>query len=153
MKTVLIILMTLSFVVGCSSTSTQEQIAREKEVTESMPTRSVMSQRVKSILRNSPNLNEDQRDKFLMLHSDVMSEVAIINDELRKSKVVMFNNMVADEYDAKKIRILRKSIVKLNKKKLNVMFDAMDESKKILGLEAKNIYRDAFNPEAFDHFR
>ncbi|MBT3982849.1 MAG: periplasmic heavy metal sensor [Bacteriovoracaceae bacterium] len=126
------------FVFACSST-VKEEIEEEKKSVMGVDNREQMISRTRDILEKSENLTKEQREKFLELHSEIMKDVAEINQEIRKSKVVLFKAIVAKDYNQDKAEVLTKSIKKLFRKKLELMITGMGEAKEILGVSSEEV--------------
>lgn len=118
---------------ACSTTQTEKAV--DSEVAK-QPVRSmhgeVAAKGYDAILK-SPQLTEEQKNKFLALHKSMIASTFKIQTEMSKLKGVLFETLTTTPYDAKKAEVLKKRIVKLNNEKMDSMFLAFEEVKRILG--------------------
>ncbi len=128
-----------------SCASTKKEIAQQKEKMPDIQTPEELRKTTRNIIATSENLSEGQKNDFLKLHESVISEVRKINNESRKLKAVMFNHLANESYDNGKVREIEKQLKKLNNKKIDIMFKAMSDARKILGVEFKHIYPEMMN--------
>lgn len=145
---ILLILCTLSFLVSCAS-NTKEQVHHEKMQERSHMSKKEMNDRMLKILDSSTKLSEKQREDFLALHSGVMQDVRVINNEIRRLKVVLFRNLAKGDYKRRKIDTIKKQIVVQYNKRLNLMFDALYKIQKILGVGSRDFYQNEWFPVHF----
>ena len=151
MKNLLILLVSFSLI-GCASKATKSEISTEKEKVGYVESRETMIERTRSILANSDNLTLEQRSKFLDLHNEILAEVDGINQEIRKSKIVLFKAMTNKNYDRKKVGYLSRSLKKLHDKKFDVMMDGLEKGRDILGIAAPEILHKAWDVHGSDAF-
>lgn len=144
----LIILCSLAFLVSCAS-NTEQQIQHEKVQEKSHMSKKDMHERILKILDSSKKLSPKQREDFMDLHSGVMHDVREINNEIRRLKVVLFKSLSTGKYKRKKIETIKKQIIKQYNRRLNLMFDSLYKTQKILGVGSRDFYQNEWFPVHF----
>ncbi len=137
MKGLLFILM-LTFLGSCSS-AVKEEI-REDRMTVGHISHEQMIEKMKEMIDRIPGITEEQHDRLLNLHSEVYAESQDINEKIKQNKVLLFKYLAEDKN--KEISYVKKDLKKLYNGKLELMFKAFDDVKKILGKNAKKIMSD-----------
>ena len=141
MKSILMAIMMAMVLGGCAST-VKKEIEMDKSHVSGVSHREEMIAKTRDILDQTPNLTEKQKDRFIALHQGVSEKAIKYAQEIRKLKVVLFNELTAKKYQPRKINELGRQIRKLSNKRLDLMFDALSKAQKILGKEAKMIYEE-----------
>ena len=139
MKKLFALALVMFLFTGCS-TGMKNEVSHEKSQMGALHSRQHMIEKTYSILEKTPNLTNDQREKFLGLHTEVMDKVANYSQDIRKLKVMLFSEMTAKNYQSDKVQEITSQIKSLYNKRLDVMLDTMGEAKSILGVEAENTY-------------
>ncbi|MCO4792356.1 MAG: hypothetical protein KC493_01495 [Bacteriovoracaceae bacterium] len=147
MKLILIIGL-MGLLTSCASSS-DRQIEEEKTHVRKNMSKKEMSDKMIKILESSKRLTKKQKEDFLVLHSNVKQDVTVVNDELRRLKIVLFQTLAKGEYKRKKIDLIKKKIVKQYNKRLNIMFDALYKFQKILGVGSGDFYQNEWFPIHF----
>ena len=128
----------LTFLGSCSS-AVKEEI-REDRMTVGHISHEQMIEKMKEMIDRIPGITEEQHDRLLNLHSEVYAESQDINEKIKQNKVLLFKYLAEDKN--KEISYVKKDLKKLYNGKLELMFKAFDDVKKILGKNAKKIMSD-----------
>lgn len=125
----------LALGLGCSTAPTTETTPlAEKIANEPAPQgRGEIANRGAHAFLTSPSLTAEQKEKLLAIHGRVYEEVTAINTDLGKTKSLLFKTVSAADYDSKELRDLRERIVRLDRKRLDVMFKALEDVQEIVG--------------------
>ncbi len=134
MKNYLLTLIALTLLASCAS-ATKKEIEQEKKQYSNIQTREQMVDNAKTMLEESTELTEAEKDKLANLFAEVSQQSAQLNAEISQSKTVLFHEVTSKSYDEKKTIILKNSIKKLYDKKIDLMMDAFKKSQKILGIK------------------
>lgn len=97
----------------------------------------------------APGLSADQKMRLHAIYTRVYVESMQIRREIGKSKSLLFMNLANPDYKASEMTRLKKKIINLDQKRLNIMFEAFDEVQKIVGRGTENdkIYQHFLNHE------
>lgn len=136
------------FLVSCA-TDPAKEVYHEKMQQKSHMSKEQMNDKILSVLGSSKNLTKKQREDFLSLHSSVMQEVVEINNDIRRLKVVLFKSISKGDYERRKIESIKKQIITNYNRKLNLMFDALYKTQKILGVGSSDFYQNEWFPVHF----
>lgn len=147
MKSLILIGISL-LLVSCAS-NTEKEIYEEKTHEQSNMSKSDMNEKILNILDSSKSLSPKQREEFLNLHAGVMHEVKSINNEIRRLKVVLFRSLSTGDYKRIKIETIKKQIIVQYNKRLNLMFDSLYKTQKILGVGSRDFYQNEWFPVHF----
>src|SRR3989338_7421613 len=120
--------------IGCAGTKVEEQVDREalRE-----PPRSMHGELAGSGLDRihaSTSLGETEKRKLLDLQAKMAGDTFEIHDEISRLKGVLFETIAKKPYDAAKMDVLKKKLVKLNDQKMAKMFSALTQVEEILGV-------------------
>lgn len=88
-------------------------------------------------LKNA-NLTQEQKLKLNALKESTQKQLAAMQSESLKLRSVLIKTVLATDYKANDIRLVKKKLKKVEDKRLAVMFDAVDEANKILGRDASD---------------
>ena len=124
-------LVSLTFFLGCAS-STKKEV--DKDIAEQHETTSAQSVDTgRKVIAESSRLTEDQKQKMLALMDRTQAEIASIKKEEGQIKASLFKYLAREELTESKISIYRSQLVKIDKKKMDLMFSSLEETQKILG--------------------
>lgn len=153
MKKLLILVFTLSLA-ACSSTQVKKEVDQElSEVSTSKTIRATMM-RNQGIIQRSKYLTKEQKKKLLELQKTTFSRVQTYRTDIIKLKEVLFNNFVNKKYNSKKIDYIAKQIEKVERKRFELMFSSLKQTKTILkGTDLNGTMHDELNQAIFhiDH--
>ncbi|EQC47262.1 hypothetical protein [Bacteriovorax sp. Seq25_V] len=137
MKNLLLIL-TLVLLGSCSSAVKEE--VREDRMTVGHISQEQMIDKMREMINRIPGITKDQHDKLLNLHADVYADSQDISEKIKQNKVLLFKYLAEDKN--KEINFVKKDLKKLYNRKLELMFQAFDKVKAILGKDAKKVMSD-----------
>ena len=140
MKHLLFISLLLLTLSSCSST--KKEIALEKAKTPEVQDRDDLHSRARKIVLSSKALSTDQKRKFLKISSEARTEIDQLNSEIRKVKILMFKSLADDDYSEHKLVALKRDLKSLEDKKFNVVVNALDSVKSILGVNFKEVFKE-----------
>lgn len=136
-------------VMGCATQSEREL---EQKVQAEQPATGpdAIAARGAQTFISAPGLTDEQRRQLLEIHTRVYAENTEIGTEIGKAKSLLFKNMIAEKYDAATVAGLKKKLIGLDQRRLNVMFKALEDVEKVVGrgLDKEPIYRRFYE---FDH--
>jgi hypothetical protein len=140
MKNLSILLMLGTLGLASCASSTEKEIKSDVSHVRPVQTREMLIERTRNILDDSPNLSEKQKDEFIGLHSDIATKVQKQNEEMKKLKVVLFNELTKKDFKEYKIKKITQKIRKVYNQRFDVMLQALDKAREILGKDAQNLY-------------
>lgn len=129
---------------GCSSAKKDEtQLKQEIQAQAPADSPDQIMQRAAMAFSNAEGLSADQKLRLQAVYSRVYSESMKIRREMGQSKSLLFMTLAKVNYKAAEITSLKKKIITLDQRRLNLMFSALDEVQKIVGkgIEAEKIYK------------
>ena len=118
---------------ACTTSPEQKSIESQIEKEPRTFSQQQMVAKGHSILLNHPDMTEEQRRKMKRVYAETMAKSQKIRMEMSKVKGVFFKQLFKSTRNDKELRILRKKLIDLNEKKMDVMFDALYEAQTILG--------------------
>lgn len=98
---------------------------------------------------NAPGLTPEQKLKLLDVFNRTYDEAIKIRGEIGQSKSLMFKLVASKDFDSKEVNELKKRIVALDQKRLNIMFKALADVQAIVGTgsEKEEIYKHFYDFE------
>lgn len=128
----LMAVLSVALISGCAHKSTEKTVDTKVEQ-ESVKTHAELQDQTDKLLANSPNLSAEQRQKLSELRDSVRKENREMYTESMKLRSVLLKDVFAKDYNKKEVAAVEKKIRKLENKRLDNLFDAVDKANKILG--------------------
>lgn len=126
------VLSLMAILVSCSSNQ-DKNLDKEIAATPSVSSHAEADKNVKATIEGSTHLTDAQKTQLLDLHANTDREVAKLNQETLKLHEILATEYGQAETSMKEIRSIKKRMVKNSKKRLEIIFGAMDQADKILG--------------------
>lgn len=148
----LFIILAVFCVLSACSHEMAKKVEGQKQRVGHVESKSAMVQRMRSILEKSSSLTDKQKEQFLEVHDRIVADAAEINEDIRKLKIVLFQNMTKENFNKKKMGYLTSKIKGLYESKLDLMIEGFIEVKEILGVQAKDFFEsDAWSYDHLDY--
>lgn len=138
MKRILPFLLVLGGI-SCAG-NVKKEIQAEKAQISDESVHQEMALKTRAMLDQAKNLTEEQKDQFIQVHGKVWAQSQEIGIEIKKIKIVLFKALLAKDYDKKKITVAKNQIRKLYNEKLDIMINAFDDVRSILGKDMELPY-------------
>jgi hypothetical protein len=134
--------------VGCSTKSTKSESDLDRTVKHENEanTPEEIAQRAAEVFASAPGLSSEQKLKLLGIYSRTYKESMSIRSEIGKSKSLLFKLVASVKYNSKDVEQLKKKVVDLDQRRLNVMFKALEDVQGVVGYGAGK-------QELYEHFR
>lgn len=137
----LALLIALSFLGGaaCSTSNTKAENAALTEQVQSEPPANSPEEirnRAASVFADAPGLTNDQKQKLETIYQRTYAEAMAIRAEIGQSKSLLFKTVSKSDYKSNEVDRLKKRIVELDQKRLNIMFKALADVQAIVGYGA-----------------
>lgn len=103
-----------------------------------------VAQESRRIIGESPDLKPEQKLKLLALHARVAGEINQIRGDLGRLKMVFFRTVLSPKAEEAEIQNLKARILRMDRKKTDLMLEALEETRSILGrtsLEDRRLLR------------
>lgn len=130
---VLILSLLLLINMGCTSKKIRTEVKEEMSQTQTVNSDSELYSIENKILLASENLTTDQRSKLSALILKMKNENLAIDNEIMKTKALLFQTLVQEDSSKAKLNILESQLLKLNRKKVKASLGAYREAKNIVG--------------------
>jgi ABC-type transporter Mla subunit MlaD len=133
--------------IGCASHKEANQKV-EAQISEAQASDSeTLKKTMDDLINASTSLTEVQKTELRTTLTTNKATAENLNKELYRSKSVLFQELLSQKPDRKKIRLLKKSIKQLEAKKLKNTFETIE---KISSIVSKNKVNDANEQEIID---
>jgi hypothetical protein len=140
----LVFLTVFAAAIGCAHKA-QEKTLDDKLATEkAIQTPDDLRSQSAKLIRNSPNLTEDERVQLDSLRTETSQELKALEQESLKLRSVLMKDIVSTTYNVTEINLLKGNIKKIENKRISITFAAIDKANRILGRNAE------LNPEFMD---
>ena len=154
-----VILMSILVISGCVSAKKTEDETLTAQIKEQAPADSPqqIAMRAAEAFSNAPGLSAEQKLKLHAIYTRVYSESMEIRRDIGQSKSLLFMTVANKDYKSVDVTKLKDKIVKLDQRRLKIMFDALEDVQKVVGkgIEAEKIYkhlRDFEVPTRFERY-
>lgn len=97
----------------------------------------------------APGLTHDQKEKVMAIYARTYNEAMAIREEIGKAKSLMFKTVAAKDFASGDVEKLKAKIVKLDQKRLDVMFKALADVQSVVGYgkDKEDLYRHFYDYE------
>ena len=118
---------------GCSSKKIKNELNKEISNTPTIQSEAELYNLEKKTLNENINLSEKQKASIQVLMLKTKSTNISLDDEIMKTKAVLFQTLIKKENNKYKIKNLESQLIKLNRRKVRNSLNAYKEAKNILG--------------------
>ena len=117
---------------GCSH-GTAKKLDTKLDQEQSVGTPSELHEQTGELIESAPGLTDVQRKQLLSLRDSTRARLQQLNTDSLKLRSVLIKDVLAEKYDEKEVKLVKKRIKELENKKLSTLFDAIESANKILG--------------------
>lgn len=129
---------TLFLNTACSSTETNPDQKAVVCPQEPAPSPQEIIQKAALAFSKAPGLTPDEKTRLNDIYTRIYMEALEIRQEMGQAKSLLFRKLASAKYKNKEIVDLKNKIVKLDKRRLNLMFEALDEVQEVVGHGEEN---------------
>lgn len=140
---VLFLFLSLTLLASCATHVDREIEYEKKQVKADLHSPAALAEKTRKMLEKTPNLTQEQKDKFVDLHTQIYADSMAISLEIKKLKMVLFRNLTSDQISRVKSDKVANKIRKLTNKRLDIMIAGLDEARKILGVYTPEVFQNA----------
>jgi hypothetical protein len=109
------------------------EIKVEKEIqNESVVKQADVADSMREYILKSETLSELQKKSLLSLQQKTILDSRTLSDEINKAKLVLVKKVLQSKVNEREVSILKKTIKKLSKKRMEVESSAFDKARKII---------------------
>lgn len=145
-----IIYLTLIMLISASCASqTKKSIEMEKEAMPTISSNSDMISKMGNILDNAKGITPKQKEKIIAIHERNLEATNQIHQDIRKLKVILFKDVMAKDFNEKKVFQTKKQIEQLYKERVKIMTDSFNEVARLLGKYKTDFFNDRVNEHVF----
>ncbi|MEK6627868.1 MAG: hypothetical protein AABY53_04530 [Bdellovibrionota bacterium] len=142
---ILCLLSALAVLNSCTTAKKPEVDAMDREIKYQTPadTPDQIMERAAYAFSNAQGLTAEQKTKLRSIYTRVYAESMQIRRDIGQSKSLLFMTLAKVDYKESEITNLKDKIVKLDMRRLDIMFKALDDVRSIVGkgIEAEKIYK------------
>src|SRR5690606_18965264 len=91
-------------------------------------------------IKNSTTLTSEQKEKLLAIQKDVDTKTQTIDLEIKKLKILLYENLSDKNGSDRKMNTLVRRLKKLSYQRIDIMLKALYEIKEIIGRTSKEKY-------------
>lgn len=148
LKSVTAALLMVSVTMGCASKKTTENPELDQRVRGEPTANSpeAIAHRAGQVFSSAPGLSPEQKMKLSDIYTHVYLEALSIRTEIGQSKSLLFKLVSSKDFKSKEVDQLKKKIVALDHRRLDIMFKALDDVQKVVGFGDDK-------GEIYQHFR
>lgn len=132
-KPLLLVLLITFFGVSCSSINVRDEIEKEKSALSEIHSKEEMMRKSYDLVEFNEHLSDDKKAAFNELKAKVYQDVQEINQDIARSKIILFRALLDDnELNQKKTDVLIQDLKRHHDRKLNIMIEAFFKVRDIL---------------------
>jgi len=130
---------------SCSSSQKEKdaELSMKVKMQEPADTPDQIMHRAAAAFSNAEGLTAQQKWMLADIYTSVYTQSMQIRRDMGQSKSLLFMTLAKKDYKKSEISELKKKIVALDAKRLEIMFKALDDVQRIVGkgIEAEKIYK------------
>jgi len=121
--------------IACSSGPTKTENDLDRKVTAQAQADSPeqIRDRAAEMFTNSPGLTVEQKAKLTVIYQRTYGEAMTIRKEIGQNKSMLFELIATKNFKSKEVNTLKKRLVDLDHKRLEVMFQALEDVQNVVG--------------------
>jgi outer membrane murein-binding lipoprotein Lpp len=123
-------------VAACSSEPKRTELEQQVKAQPAADTPEQIAQRAAEAFSNAPGLTAEQKQKLMVIYSKTYAEAMVIRTEIGQTKSLLFKLIASTSYKSTDVSKLKSKITALDKKRLALMFQALEDVQKIVGYGA-----------------
>jgi len=134
-----ILLLSVLGLVSCASEDKATTVEMDKKVAAQpvITDRAGMASTAHAAFKNAPGLTDAQKIKLDEVLTSTFIEAAKLRAEFGKTKGALFEALVSPTGTKKEVNVLKKRLVSLDQKRLDIMLKALEDTEKIIGKNPK----------------
>lgn len=136
-----VLLLALASFQACSHGSSDQasnQVDNKVAQQDNIQSRNDLSKQTQNSIQTAPGLTADQRSQLEAVRSTTQAKVNALSTESLRLRSVLVSDLLAQDYNAAEVSLVKKKIKAAEEKRLTIIFDAVDKVKKILGRQASS---------------
>jgi hypothetical protein len=121
---------------GCVSKETKESLNEKVAVESKVNSKAEFQDELQKSIENANNLTPAQKEQLLALRDQTHAKMASYQEECLKLKSVLIKDIISPNYNEAEVRLIKSRLRKLETRRLNSMFETIEQANKIMGREA-----------------
>lgn len=122
----------VSLVQSCAGQNTIEKKVENEIKTEPVAKQEDIIEAAREHITKSLNLTDDQKKRLISIQEKSTLEISTLKDEINKTRMVLIKAAFEPSYNAREVEILKKKILKLERKKLRLGLNAFTEARDVI---------------------
>lgn len=118
---------------ACAQKQTAENLDKKVQADSNQLTLAELNQRAETVIKTSPELNEDQRTKLMDLHNKTLTKSTSLREESLKLRDILLTDLTSQDYNAREVSLIKTRLKKIEDERLSLLFKAVDDANTILG--------------------
>ena len=133
MRLLIFTLLILLGTIGCTSKKIRKEVNQELAKAPTVQSDNELYSYENKLLMSNEKLTPEQRNKISELIQKTRNQNMAIDNEIMKTKAVLFQALINEDSNKAKLNILESQLLKLNRKKTRYSLSAYREAKNIVG--------------------
>lgn len=133
MRSAFIVTLILLSLVSCSSKKLKTEVQKEIANQPTLKNNTELYTEELTALKKTDILNQEQRSKLSKLLRDAKEQNETIDDEIFKTKAVLFKSLMDEKSSRAKINLIENQLIKLTRKKTRETLSSYREARSIIG--------------------
>ena len=129
-------LLTIMVIFAGCATRNNEKLDQKMSEESSISSRSDLQAQAENSIKDASNLTTEQKEKLTALRYSVSAQTDEFNRQSIELRSVLLKDLLASDYNAKEVRLIKSRMRKLENQKLSLIFEAADKANVILERQA-----------------
>ncbi len=125
---------------GCAHSSLDQKIDAKVAQEEDVKTQADLAKKATDEIKTAAGLTESQRTKLLALQESTQEQLKQLRSQSLKLRSVLVKDLFSQDENGYEIELIKRRIQDIERKRLSVAFNALDQANSILGRQsARNL--------------
>jgi hypothetical protein len=118
---------------GCAETKSDKKLDAKVNAEAPIANGDQITDQTRQIIANSTTMTADQKQQLLTLQQNTHTKMNAYREESLKLRAILVQDIAAPKYNAKEVDQVKKRMRKVESKRLDALFDGLEQANKILG--------------------
>jgi hypothetical protein len=123
----------LSLAIGACASKQDKKLTAKVSEEKSIQSNAELTSQANDTIKNSPNLNDEQKSKLMALRAEMTTQSNALRDESFKLRSVLIKDLISKDEHVNEVKLIKARLRKIEDQRLDVLFGAIDQANIILG--------------------
>jgi len=128
------------FLTACANSQIEKDLDQKLQSSSAVRGKEDLDVKAETVISNNSSLSQDQKAKLMALQKRAHDQTEELRNQSFKLRDLLITDVAGPTYSEDEVTLIKDRLYKIQKQRLAVIFDSVDEANKILGRETANRY-------------